>query len=215
MSTYPHPSWRHGETSLSKPAKTDHPIHELLSDRWSPTAFSSRPVPDEDLRSVFEAARWTASSYNEQPWGYIVATRADDEGFERLLSCLVDANAAWAKEAPVLALACTRLTFGRNGRPNAAAEHDLGAAGASLTLEATARGLRVHQMIGILPDRARVLYGIPDDVRPFTCLAIGYAGDPAASSREIRERDLAPRLRKPLSELVYEGHWGTASGLVT
>ncbi len=201
--------------NLSKSAKTDHPIHELLSDRWSPTAFSSRPVSVEDLRSVFEAARWTASSFNEQPWRYIVATRVDQEGFERLLSCLSDSNAAWAKEAPVLALACTRLTFDRNGQPNAAAEHDLGAAGASLTLEATARGLRVHQMIGILPDRARELYGIPDDVRPFTCLAIGYAGDPAASSREIRERDLTPRQRRPLSELVYEGQWGRASGLVT
>jgi hypothetical protein len=144
-----------------------------------------------------------------------VATRADREGFERLLSCLVDANAAWAMEAPVLALACTRLTFDRNGEHNAAAEHDLGAAGASLTLEATARGLRVHQMIGILPDRARELYGIPDDVRPFTALAIGHAGDPAASSREIRERDLTPRRRRPLSEFVYEGHWGRAAGLVT
>jgi nitroreductase len=199
--------------NLSKSAKTDHPIHELLSDRWSPTAFSSRTVSIEDLRSIFEAARWTASSFNEQPWRYIVVTQADHEGFERLVSCLDDSNIPWAKEAPVLALACTRLTFDRNGQPNAAAEHDLGAAGASLTLEATARGLRVHQMIGILPDRARVLYDIPEDFKPFTCLAIGYEGDPTTSSSEIRERDLAPRRRKPLSEFVYEGSWGTASDL--
>jgi nitroreductase len=201
--------------SFSKCAKTDHPIHDLLSDRWSPTAFSNHPVADEDLRSIFEAARWTASSFNEQPWRYIVATRADHEGFDRLLTCLDDANAVWAKEAPVLVLCCTRLTFDRNGQPNTAAEHDLGAASASLTLEATARGLRVHQMIGILPDRAREFYGIPNDVRPLTVVAIGYAGDPTASSKEIRERDLAPRRRKPLTELVYEGHWGTASGLLT
>jgi nitroreductase len=201
--------------SLSKSAKTDHPIHELLSDRWSPTAFSSRIVRDADLRSIFEAARWTASSFNEQPWHYIVAPRVDNEGWARLLSCLVDENATWAKEAPVLALACIRLTFDRNGQPNPAAEHDLGAAGASLSLEATARGLRVHQMIGILPDRARELYSIPDDVRPFTALAIGYAGDPTVFSKEIRERDLAPRRRKPLSEFVYQGQWGLASSLVT
>jgi nitroreductase len=196
-------------------AITDHPISELLSERWSPTAFSSQIVRDADLRSIFEAARWTASSFNEQPWRYIVATRADKEGFERLLSCLAVENVTWAKAAPVLALACARLTFDRTGQTNVAAEHDLGAAGASLTLEATARGLRVHQMIGILPDRARELYAIPDDVRPFTALAIGYAGDPTAFSKEIRERDLAPRRRKPLSEFVYQGQWGIASGLVT
>jgi nitroreductase len=201
--------------NIWKCAKTDYPIHRLLSDRWSPTAFSSRPVPEEDLRSLFEAVRWTASSYNEQPWRYILATQADHEGFERMLSCLTDTNVTWAKEAPVLVLSCVRLTFDRNGQHNAAAEHDLGAAGASLTVEASARGLRVHQMIGILPDRAREQYGIPDDTRPLTVLAIGYEGDPAAASKEIRERDLAPRRRKPLSELVYEGYWGTASGLVT
>jgi nitroreductase len=201
--------------NFSKRANTDYPIDDLLSDRWSPTAFSRRPVPDEDLRSLFEAARWTASSFNEQPWRFIVATQTDQEGFERMLSCLTDANVAWAKEAPVLALACTRLTFDRGGQSNAAAEHDLGAASASLTLEATARGLRVHQMIGILPDRARELYRIPDDARPLTVLAIGFAGDPASSSKEVRERDFAPRRRKPLSELVYGGKWGTASGLVS
>ena len=196
-------------------AITDHPISELLSDRWSPTAFSSRIVRDADLRSIFEAARWTASSFNEQPWRYIVATRVDNEGWARLLSCLVEENATWAKESPVLALACARLTFDRNGQPNAAAEYYLGAASASLTVEATARGLHVHQMIGILPDQARELYGIPDDARPLTALAIGYAGDPTASSKEIQERDRAPRRRKPLSEFVYQGQWGIASSLVT
>jgi nitroreductase len=123
--------------SFSTCAKTDHPIHDLLSDRWSPTAFSNRPVADEDLRSIFEAARWTASTFNEQPWRYILATRADHEGFDRLLSCLDDANAVSAKEAPVLVLCCTRLTIDQKGQPNTAAEHDLGAASASLTLEAT------------------------------------------------------------------------------
>jgi nitroreductase len=198
-----------------KSAKTDHPISELLSDRWSPTAFSSRVVRDADLRSIFEAARWTASSFNEQPWRYIVAIRAHREDFAGLLSCLTDENVMWAKEVPVLALACTRLTFDRNGQPNAAAEYDLGAACASLTVEATARGLHVHQMIGILPDRARELYGIPVDVRPLTALAIGYVGDPTASPKEIRERDLAPRRRKPLSEFVYQGRWARTFCLVT
>src|SRR5688500_16361669 len=134
-----------------KQAKPEHPIQELLTRRWSPYAFSDRPVSDDDLRSLFEAARWAASSYNEQPWRYIVATKAEPAEFERLVSCLVEGNQGWAKAAPVLAVGCTSLRFAINGKPNAAAVHDLGLASANLTLEATARGLCVHQMIGILP----------------------------------------------------------------
>ena len=136
--------------------------------------------------------RWAASSYNEQPWSYIVATRANKEAFERLLSCLVEGNRPWAQAAPVLALGCTSLKFAANGQPNAAAQHDLGLASATLTMEATARGLLVHQMIGILPDRARELYNIPDGVQPLTALAIGYRGEPDALPEGYRPRDLAP-----------------------
>src|SRR6185436_17210538 len=116
-----------------KQAATDHPILKVLAERWSPYAFEDRPVSDADLRSLFEAARWAASSYNEQPWRYVVATKANPAEFERLLSCLVEANQAWAKAAPVLALGCTSLYFTLNGKPNAAAVHDLGLASASLT----------------------------------------------------------------------------------
>lgn len=197
-----------------KQATPDHPIQELLAKRWSPYAFADRAVADDDLRSLFEAARWAASSYNEQPWSYIVATKANAEEFARLLSCLVEGNQAWAKAAPVLALGCTSLNFKLNSKPNAAAIHDLGLASASLTVEATARGLLVHQMIGILPDKARELYRIPEDVQPKTGLAIGYAADPNTLPEKLRERDLAPRTRKPLAEFVFGGAWGTAARLV-
>jgi nitroreductase len=196
-----------------KQAAPDHPIHELIARRWSPYAFADRPVSEDDLRSLFEAARWAASSYNEQPWRYIVATKANHAEFERLLSCLVEGNQVWAKAAPVLALGCTSLFFALNGKPNAAAVHDLGLASASLTLEATARGLFVHQMIGILPDKARQLYRIPESVQPLTGLAIGYAADPNILPKRLRERDLTPRTRKPLSEFVFGGEWGAASNL--
>ena len=171
-------------------------------------------MSDDDLRSLFEAARWAASSYNEQPWSYIVATKANTAEFERLLSCLVEGNQAWAKAAPVLALGCTSLNFVRNGKPNAAAIHDLGLASATLTFEATARGLFVHQMIGILPDKARELYGIPEGVQPLTGLAIGYVADPTILPEAYRQRDLAPRQRKSLAEFVFGGQWGTASSIV-
>ena len=179
-----------------KRAKPDHPIHELLASRWSPYGFSDRPVSNDDLRSLFEAARWAPSSYNKQPWRYIVATKANPEEFGRLLSCLVDGNQAWAKAAPVLALGCTSLNFVRNGKPNAAAVHDLGLASANLVLEATSRGLFVHQMIGILPDKARELYRIPEGVQPLTGVAIGYVATPNSLPDAYKQRDLAPRSRR-------------------
>src|SRR5689334_18079647 len=197
-----------------KQASPDHPIHELLARRWSPYAFADRSVSEDDLRSLFEAARWAASSYNEQPWSYLVATKADPAEFDRLLSCLVEGNRAWAEAAPVLVLGCTSQYFARNGKPNAAAVHDLGLASASLTLEATARGLFVHQMIGILPDKARELYRIPEGVQPLTGLAIGYAADPDALPEKYRERDLATRGRRPLAEFVFGREWGLASSLL-
>jgi len=199
--------------SLLKKASPDHPIHELFVNRWSPYAFSDQPVPGEDLRALFEAARWSASNFNEQPWRYIVATRKDPEEFERLLSCLDELNQPWAKTAPVLALGCAALKFARNGQPNTTAEHDLGAASTYLSMEATNRGLSVHQMAGILPDQAREVYRIPDGFRPLTALAIGYVGNPNTLPEKYKEVDLRPRQRKSLSEFVFGGQWGTTSDI--
>jgi nitroreductase len=195
-------------------ATTDHPVNELIAARWSPYAFADRPVPRADLLSLFEAARWAASSYNERPWGYVVATKEDSAEFARLLSCLVEGNQAWAKNAPVLAVGCTTLNFARTGQPNAAALHDLGQASANLVIEATARGLAVHQMIGILPERVRELYHVPAGVQPLTGLAIGYVADPATLPENLRPRDLARRPRKPLVQFVFGGDWGTPAPVV-
>ena len=195
--------------NAQKQAHPDHPIHDLIAGRWSPYAFSERAVSADDLRSLFEAARWAASSYNEQPWRYIVATKESPEQFAKLLSCLVEPNRAWAQAAPVLALGCTGLNFERNGKPNAACEHDLGLASASLSLEAAARGISVHQMIGILPDIARDHCRIPEGFRVLTALAIGYAADPTTAPEKLADRDRAERARRPLAEFVFGGAWST------
>src|SRR6185312_8724540 len=123
--------------SAIKQAAPDHPIQELFLRRWSPYAFADRPVSVVDLQSLFEAARWAASSYNEQPWSYLVATKENPQEFARLLSCLVEGNQVWARAAPVLALGCAKLRFALNDTPNEAALHDLGQASAHLALEAT------------------------------------------------------------------------------
>jgi len=192
-----------------KKASPEHPIQDFVANRWSPYGFSDRDVSEADLRSLFEAARWAASSYNEQPWSYIVATRAQTSEFERLLSCLVEENQLWAKTASVLVLGVATLNFKRTDKPNKAAIHDLGLAAGNLVLEATVRGLSVHQMIGILPDRARELYEIQDGSEAVTGIAIGYAGDPDALPDHLKERDLAPRERRPLSNFVFGGSWGS------
>lgn len=193
---------------MSRLATTDHPIHKILAHRWSPCGFADTPVSTEDLKSLFEAARWAASSYNEQPWRFIVATREDAEAFDKLLSCLIDANQPWARFAPVLALGVAKRTFSHDGAPNRVALHDLGAASAGLTFEAGARGLMVHQMGGIHREQARVLYKIPEDYEIVTALAVGYAGTPSGLPDDCRERDSAPRQRRPLEELVFAGSWG-------
>lgn len=197
-----------------KKAGTDHPILKLLAERWSPYGFKNRPVAYADLCSVFEAARWAASSYNEQPWNYLIATKENPQEFERLLSCLVEGNQAWAKTAPALALGVVSLRFAKNQQENRAAVHDLGLATANLVVEATARDLSVHQMIGILPDQARELYQIPEHYEAWTALAIGYKADPAELPDTVKARDLAPRQRKPLGEFVFTGKWGQPAPLL-
>ena len=102
---------------MVKRASNAHPIHELIANRWSPYAFDSRPVSKADARSLFEAARWAASSYNEQPWRYLVATQDEPEEFAKLLSCLVEPNQVWAKAAPLLAVSVASLNFQLNGKP--------------------------------------------------------------------------------------------------
>lgn len=200
---------------LKKPAETAAPIHDLLRHRWSPRAFDSRPVEREKLRAIFEAARWAASSFNAQPWFYIVATKDDPENFKRVLECFVEFNQGWAKGAPVLALSVARMKFEHNGEPNNHAYHDVGQATANLALEATNLGLQIHQMAGILPEKARQIFGIPQGFEAVAGIALGYPGDPASLTDKLRERELAPRERKPVSSFVFTGNWGKPSPIVT
>jgi nitroreductase len=199
---------------MLKPAPVESPVHNLIRERWSPRAFADKPIPADVLRSLFEAARWAPSSNNEQPWAYLVAAKEDKENYAKTLGVLVEFNANWAKSAPVLALAVARLTFSKNNAPNRNAPYDLGAATALLSVEATARGLFVHQMAGFDPQKARQVFEIPPDWDAFAALAIGYPGDAESLPQPLKDRELAPRVRKLLSEFVMSGHWGhTASFL--
>ncbi len=193
---------------MQKPAPTDIPLHTIVRERWSPRAYSDKLVPPEVLRSLFEAARWAPSSYNHQPWAYIVATKDDSENFAKMLSTLVEFNAGWAKQAPVLILSVAQMKTAKDGSPNRWAMHDVGSASAQLTFEANSRGLFVHQMAGFDPEKARRVFNIPQDWEPVAAMAIGYPGDPQSLPDRLRDGELAPRTRKPLSEFVITGGWG-------
>jgi len=193
--------------SSVKQASTDHPIHELLSERFSPYLFEPRSVERDKLLACLEAARWSASSYNEQPWTFLVAERDNTEEFEKMLACLAEANQSWAKNAGALILTVVSTKFKKNGKPNRVAEHDIGLAAASFTFQATALGLHVHQMAGIEMSKCQTAYDIPEDHKAFTAIAVGYAAQLEGDSA-MAERDQAPRSRKPLSEFVFQGGWG-------
>ncbi len=199
---------------MEKPANSQYPIHELLQRRWSLLAFSQQPVEKEKLCCLLEAARWAASSYNEQPWHFIVATQENPEEFQRLLSCLAEGNQIWAQNAPVLMLSVAKLYFEKNHTENRHAFHDVGAAACSLAIEATSLGLFIHQMAGFDVSKARKLYNIPEGYEPVAAIAIGYQGDHEALPEQYRKRDFAPRQRKSLDTFVFAGTWGNTSPVI-
>ncbi len=197
-----------------KIAKPNHPVLPVIAERWSPYAYDPRPVEREKLLSCLEAARWAPSSYNEQPWTYILAERTDEKEFARALECLVEGNRAWAKNSGVLLLSIVSRLFSKNGKPNRAAEHDLGLAAGNMVLQATSLGLQAHQMIGIEGAKVRASYRVPDTHEPLTAIAIGYAAAVQPGTADpLSQRDLTPRARKPFSEIIISGTWGQAAKL--
>ena len=200
---------------MKNPAPAEYPVHELIRERWSPRAFSETAIAPADLRSLFEAARWAPSSSNEQPWAFIVATRDDKENFTKALQPLVEFNANWAKNAYALGFAVSELAFAKNKSANRNAQYDTGAAMSQLTTEATSRGILVHQMAGFDPETAREVFEIPSEWDAIAAFAIGYPGDPASLPQPYRDRETAPRVRKPIREFVMTGKWGRTADFIS
>lgn len=194
---------------MQKPAPTDHEIHALVRNRWSPVAFDPAPLDVEDVRRCLEAARWAASCFNEQPWTFIVGLRdREADTWQGVLDCLVPANASWARHAPLLGIAVAKSHFEKNGKPNRHAWHDVGLATAQLVLQVTSLGLFAHAMAGFSADEARERFDIPESHDPVAAIAIGRPGDGSLLDEEVRARDEKARSRKPLDEIVVGGSWG-------
>jgi len=200
------------EVNQLKQAPAQERILPIFLHRWSPRSFADRAVNPADLKTIFEAVRWTASSYNEQPWRYFVGMRGS-ETYQRILQSLGEFNQQWARSAPVLTLNVARTTFSHNGTPNPVALYDLGASAATLCYEAISLGLFTHQMAGYDRDVARKLFKVPDDYIFGAAMALGYLGEPAALPNEnFIAQEVAPRQRKPLSEFVL-ADWGEPANL--
>jgi nitroreductase len=201
-----------GEVNHLKHAPVVDGVLRLFHSRWSPRSFSDREVSTTDLAKVFEAARWAASSFNEQPWRFLVGTR-NSPAFKKILDSLMPFNQAWAGKAPVLILGTTKTKFSHNDGANRVALYDLGAAASYLTLQAAELGLSTHQMAGFDQDAARKAFGIPDDYILGAVIALGYQGDPSALPNEqMLAQETAPRTRKSLKDFVFSA-WDTPADL--
>jgi nitroreductase len=190
-----------------KIASTEYDIHNLIKKRWSPRAFADKAVERKLLRQLFDAARWAPSSYNEQPWRFIVATKDEPQEYTRISQVLGNFNKTWATTAPVLMLTLARNDFEKNQKPNKHAQHDLGQAVSSMSLEATRQDLYLHQMAGILPDKGRELFHIPEHYTPMTMIALGYMGDIEALPEALQEKERSNRSRLSIDEIVFRGQW--------
>jgi nitroreductase len=197
------------ETLKHGPAESG--VEDIILKRWSPRSYSDKPVSSADLTKIFTAAAWAASSYNEQPWRFLVGHKGD-ETYAKILDSLNEFNQGWAKSAPVLILTVGKKTFAQSGQPNAYALHDTGAASANFSIEATALGLHTHGMGGLDRDKARANFNIPEDYEVGAVWALGYLGEPTALPEQLQEMETAPRTRKPLSEFVFSS-WDKAAKL--
>ena len=200
---------------MDKTALTTYPILDVLAKRWTVRAFSDRPIEPQKLRCLFEAARWAPSSFNEQPWRFVIATKDNPGDFETMTSCLLDKNQRWVRGGgvPFLMVALSKQVFTYNGKPNRAHTHDVGLAFGNFVTQATAMGLSVCQMQGIHQQRVMEVYGVPEEFHPAMACAVGYAGEVRRLPEEFHERETRLRSRAAFKDFVFGGQFGTPADL--
>jgi len=191
------------------PRQSNYAITPLLLNRWSPRSMTGKPLEDDELFALFEAARWAPSSFNAQLWRFIIARRQDREKFDRHFGLMVEGNQAWAKNAAVLVVVASRKRFEYNDKPAITHAFDAGAAWENLALEASRRGLVAHGMQGFDYERAKRELKIPDDFEVHAMIAIGRRGKPEDLPEKLREVE-KPNDRRPLREIVFDGAFGQA-----
>jgi len=194
---------KNSDWSEQKKAKTIFPVLELLRERWSPRSFAPDPISEIQMNTLLEAASWSFSASNLQPWYYYYSHRGTS-GFDTMLSCLAPGNQVWAKNAAVLMVSLAKK-YREPGKPNIWSKHDLGAANMSLVLQAQSMNIHGHLMAGF--DSGKIVETIGIDAsayEPVACIALGYRGDPEKLDSPLRERELEVRTRKPITEIAQK-----------
>ncbi len=189
-----------------KHPQLDYNIHPLISARWSPRAYDIQPVEPEKLQRIFEAARWSASSSNLQPWYFLVGFKGDDV-YSKIFETLVEFNRLWVVNAPVLVLAIAK-TSNSKGEPNNYAAYDLGQAVATLSLQAKEEGIYTHQMGGFSVAEAALSLEIPSEYKVMVAITLGYRGEVDKLHPNLLKLELSPRSRRPAAESVFTGSFG-------
>lgn len=193
---------------MKKNASTNYVVHPLIEGRWSPRAFEEQTISEQQIRSIFEAARWSPSSRNEQPWRFVVASRiSHPKVFKNILAALDEKNQAWAVRASVLAVSFAKKDFDHNQTENTHAWYDVGLATAQLTIQASQYGISVHQMGGFDGDKIREGFKVPDNYEPVVALAFGFVGNPKTLSPELEKLEREPRERLPQKSFVFGKRW--------
>jgi len=198
--------------NTKKFARTTYVINNLSLIRWSPSAYDPKAVEKDKIRSIMEAARWSPSAGNEQPWRFMIGFR-NDETWDKIFKTLDESNKVWAKTVPVFLLCIGKKVRGKKNSPYPHFQYDTGQSAAHLTFEATNLGLHVHQMAGFDAEMAVGEFNIPSDHQPLTVIAVGYLADPSSLPPDLRERELAERQRKDFNDLIFSGTFGQKTDL--
>jgi len=185
----------------------DHTIHEIFLKRWSPRAMSGELISEEELKTLFEAARWAPSTYNEQEWRFLYAWQ-NSEHWSTFFELLAEPNQKWCHKASVLVVVLSHKVFERNSKPNPVHTFDSGSAFENLALQGGVMGLVIHGMAGFDRDKARTSLHVPEDYDVEAMIAIGKPGDPDELPENYREMDLNPSGRKKVEEFICEGPFG-------
>jgi len=189
------------ETSIKMSDTVVMPVLDIIASRRSLRAFGTEELSYDQINTLFEAARWAPSSINEQPWRYLYATK-DQPVWNMIFETLNEGNRTWAGRAPLLVVSMAANKYHRSGTVNRMAMYDLASANAFLTLQATSLGINVHQMGGYDRETLRERLNIPGEYDLGVVMAIGFPGDPEELPEDLRQRELAPRLRHPRSSFV-------------
>lgn len=197
----------------NKEATNKYPVLDIIKKRWSPRAFSQKPVEKEKLQSLIEAARWSPSAFNGQPWRFIVGIKGKGKTYEKIRESLVEFNQIWSITAPVLIVAVGQKVVDAINKPNDSWQYDTGQSMAYLTMQAMDMGLYTHQMTGLSREKLAELFDVPETYEPFSVIAVGYIGDAGQLPEDFQKMEKAERSRLPYNELVFEERFGQSSDL--